>query len=45
VRFGKTKRDFPYGDLNIPGPGAYSPTSSTHKKSPVAAIGNSPKAV
>jgi hypothetical protein len=28
ARFGKTKRDFLYGDPKIPGPGAYSPTNS-----------------
>lgn len=30
--------------LNVPGPGAYSPTNS-QKRSPVATIGNSPKSV
>lgn len=44
-KFNKTRRDFVFGEGNIPGPGAYSPTNSAHKRSAVAIIGNSPKAI
>lgn len=43
IRFGKTKREFIREDPEKPGPGAYSPTNSLNKRSPIATIGNSPK--